>query len=643
MTNNYLLNQKKHIFLIKTLLSTILLLFVSQNTKAQVNVFATAGTPVTSYTTLKSAFDAVNAGIHQGTITISLTGNTTETASAVLNSGTILPAAYTSVGITATIPVIISGSIVGAIIKLNGADNVLIDGRITGTGRNITIQNTNTSAATAAIWLASVVAGNGCTNNMVRNLELACGATQNTNKNATFGIIMGGTAISISPNGLDNDNNTFTENRIIRSRYGIVTAGTTTDLNQNITITNNIIGPTAFGTDEIGKVGIFMQADNLAVVSGNLVQYVGGFFADTPSGSADRVGIAIGKDDWSNTPLTLMSTNYTINKNIIHDIIDERAYSAVGLLLATANSGAPTNNLVSNNIIYNVRTNGTAGDQTVGIGIAGGYSDIVANNSISLTGDIDPSAGATAPTMIGSGIRLPNAVSANHANLTLVNNSIYMDLTSSSTPGLRFYAISGLSTGYSFGTGSENYNNYYINVANPQVQTGGLGTTGSGTLALQFATLADWKIAYTAPQDANSVQGNSNYVSATDLHILGASVNVNAGTPIASVTDDIDGESRPVGLTYDIGADEFVPLSVNEFNLGDGFKAYPNPVSDILNIEYTDELSNVTVYNLLGQQVLTKNVNANTTQINISELNAGTYLVKVSSEKVSKTIKVVKR
>ncbi len=541
----------------KSLFAIMIVLFSYQNVAAQVDVTATAGTPVASYTTVKLAFDAINAGTHQGAIAISLTGNTTEIASAVLNSGVVAPAAYTSVGITATVPVTISGGIIGAIIKLNGADNVTIDGRIAGTGRNITVQNTSTSGSTAAIWLASVAAGNGCTNNIIRNLELACGVTQNTATLSTFGIIMCGTTISTTANGVDNDSNTFTENRIIRSRYGIVTRGTTTDLNQNIVVTNNIVGPTAFGPDEIGKVGIYMQADNLATVSGNTVQFVGGLFGNTTAG-ADRVGIAIGTESWSLSPSTLTSTNYTVVKNTIHDVIEERTFSSVGLVLATTNAGTATGNLVANNVIYNIRSNGTGGDHTAGIGIAGGHTDIVVNNSISLTGDVDPSAGASASTMFGSGIRIANASSANHANLTLMNNSVYMDLSSSSTAANRYYAISGNAAAYAFGTGGENYNNYYINAANPQVQTGGLGTASGSTLTTQFATLANWQTAYTVAQDANSIQADPLYNSTTsDLHVLAASPNVNAGTTIAAVTDDFDGEARPNGANYDIGFDEF--------------------------------------------------------------------------------------
>ena len=71
-----------------------------------------------------------------------------------------------------------------------------------------------------------------------------------------------------------------------------------------------------------------------------------------------------------------------------------------------------------------------------------------------------------------------------------------------------------------------------------------------------------------------------------------------------------------------------VPLGINTFDIA-GFRAHPNPVNNILNIEYTSDLTNVSVYNMLGQQVLTKKVTASSTQVDMSGLNAGTYLVKV--------------
>ena len=56
-------------------------------------VVASAGGSSAGYTTLKGAFDAINAGTHTGAVNVKINANTTETASAVLNaSGSAAPA-----------------------------------------------------------------------------------------------------------------------------------------------------------------------------------------------------------------------------------------------------------------------------------------------------------------------------------------------------------------------------------------------------------------------------------------------------------------------------------------------------------------------------------------------------------------------
>lgn len=528
-------------------------------TNAQVNLSATGGVPNGTFTTLKGAFDAINAGTHTGDITISLTGNTTETASAVLNSGSIAPAFYVSVTITATMPVTISGTITGAVIKLNGADNVTIDGRIGAAGRNITVQNNSTATATAAIWLSSLGAANGCTNNVIRNLELRTGIDASASNSSTFGIIMCGNTIGATSNGQGNDQNSFLFNRVIKCRYGIVTRGDPADLNQNIVVSDNIIGPSAFGTDQVSKVGILMQADQNSSVMRNTVQFVG-VLSTQSGGGADRVGIGIGSESWTMSPPTITSNTYVVVGNIIHDIVEEKTFSAVGINLATTGGGSPTDNLVANNFIYNVRANGTGGDQVVGIGIAGGLSDKVVYNSIYLTGDVDPGA-AILSTNFGSGIRVANPNSASHGNLTLINNAIHIDL-SSGTPGVHFYAISGYVPSYSFGTGQLNYNDYYLNPANTQLRTGGLGILSGAALSSEYATLANWQTAFTAAQDANSIQGDPGFISSSDLHISPGSPTLNAkATPIPAImTVDFDLNARDPA-TPDIGADEYIAVT----------------------------------------------------------------------------------
>ena len=71
-------------------------------------------------------------------------------------------------------------------------------------------------------------------------------------------------------------------------------------------------------------------------------------------------------------------------------------------------------------------------------------------------------------------------------------------------------------------------------------------------------------------------------------------------------------------------------------------KVYPNPTNGILNFSFDKEISKVTIYNLVGQEVLSKSLNNNETSINVADLAAGAYLVKVLFGNEVKTVKVVK-
>ncbi|MDI1316963.1 T9SS type A sorting domain-containing protein [Flavobacterium sp.] len=83
-------------------------------------------------------------------------------------------------------------------------------------------------------------------------------------------------------------------------------------------------------------------------------------------------------------------------------------------------------------------------------------------------------------------------------------------------------------------------------------------------------------------------------------------------------------------------------LAVPGFN-DTNFSYYPNPVKNSLNLSYNQEISNVDVFNLLGQKVIATKLNANSGQIDMSSLPKGTYMVKVTSNNQVKTIKVIKQ
>ncbi|RZK09974.1 MAG: T9SS type A sorting domain-containing protein, partial [Flavobacterium sp.] len=84
-------------------------------------------------------------------------------------------------------------------------------------------------------------------------------------------------------------------------------------------------------------------------------------------------------------------------------------------------------------------------------------------------------------------------------------------------------------------------------------------------------------------------------------------------------------------------------LGVENPNKMASFKYYPNPVANVLNLSYEGEITNVAVFNMLGQQVITKSINASSGLVDMSNLAAGNYIVKVNADGMTKTIKVVKQ
>jgi Secretion system C-terminal sorting domain len=82
-------------------------------------------------------------------------------------------------------------------------------------------------------------------------------------------------------------------------------------------------------------------------------------------------------------------------------------------------------------------------------------------------------------------------------------------------------------------------------------------------------------------------------------------------------------------------------LATTNFNNAN-FITYPNPVKDMLNLAYSKNIDKVQVINLLGQEIMTKIILANQAQIDFSSLSSGAYLVKVTSDNQTKTIKIIK-
>lgn len=78
-------------------------------------------------------------------------------------------------------------------------------------------------------------------------------------------------------------------------------------------------------------------------------------------------------------------------------------------------------------------------------------------------------------------------------------------------------------------------------------------------------------------------------------------------------------------------------LAVNE-NIDFTFELFPNPSSDIIYIESTQENLSLEAYSMDGQLVK----ESDSDQMDLSDLNNGIYVLKVSSDNLTKSVKIVK-
>jgi hypothetical protein len=257
-------------FRAKTMLASVLLLLaMSLSINAQtVRTVGTGG----NYTTLKAAFDAINAGTITGVIELQIISDITETASATLyqsgytgGGGT---ASYSSVKIYPTATgLTISGNLAAPLINLFNADYVTIDGRVNAQGetKDLTITNTSTSSTTGTSTIRFI---NDATNNTVKYCTIKGSSTAATSYSSVGGIIVFHTGTSTG-----NDYNTIEYNDITcasdanRPIYAISSFGSS-GLNNNNTISNNNIYD--FFKHGTTSYGVFLStASSVWTITGN--------------------------------------------------------------------------------------------------------------------------------------------------------------------------------------------------------------------------------------------------------------------------------------------------------------------------------------------------------------------------------------
>lgn len=147
------------------------------------------------------------------------------------------------------------------------------------------------------------------------------------------------------------------------------------------------------------------------------------------------------------------------------------------------------------------------------------------------------------------------------------------------------------------------------------------------------ATIADLVVTTEGEGTVTWYASEENAASGTDP--LSMDTVIEDGATYYAVFTSGDCASGSFGVTVD------VVLGNKGFDMTT-FTYHPNPVRNVLNIAYSSEITSVTVFNLLGQQVIAQQPNATEVKVDMSGLADGTYVINVTSGNTVNTFKVVK-
>ena len=462
--------------------------------------------------------------------------NTIPNASAV-NTFTLRPAP----GGTATV----SGSSIRALLVLNGADYVTIDGSssVGGTTRDLTFLNTSATSSSAVVW-GQTNGADPATNNTIKNVILS-GIDRLT---TLFGVGFGGSTIALKSSGTANINNKVLNCDIRRVQYGVYSSGASAaNKNTGTIIRGNVIGSNP--SDAPGQGGVYVRFEDGISIDHNKLGSM-----TTPS-SLPVFGISLGLSavssaTWSEDEVT----NATVSHNTIIGVAQTSALGlgAGGIIVAEALSGITT---IYNNMIAGVVSPANDPDITVGILVGGGAGSTsrVYFNSVSMTGARGAAAAGSFCLAIGGANPVVDA-----------RNNAFFTNQSSTGPGDAY--LIGLNYLSPYTKLTSDYNDGFFLSGSQYAVTGGFGNSPDGDLS----ALANWRTA--TSKDAHTLAVDPQFVTLTgNLHVSSVSSPiVRAGVPIAGITDDIDGDaglrtSQPV-----IGCDEFVTYSITTSFTGSG-------------------------------------------------------------------------
>jgi hypothetical protein len=508
-----------------------------------------SGCDYANLTDASGAFAAINGAVVTGNLIINISGDLTENGTNGLNqlvTNDFPAAAYTvTIQPDAAAMRTISGSVANAMIRLNGADRVTIDGRFSNAGRFLTFRNTNTGYPTITLL-------NDASNNTIRSSVI---------EGASSVVVFFSTGTATG-----NDNNLVTDNRI-RDRSDatgvaqilIYAAGTSAIVaNGNNSITaNEIFNFTLSG------VWIEATGNENWTITGNTIYQTD---ARTSSITGIQFGAAGTNTISGNTVRDLTSTTFTSG------IVVQQTYG---------------NLTVARNRIYNFTSAAGNVARFIGVSFNGtdvGQSITLVNNQITIIPSFTNAqnlygiwdrATAAGPAVVaynsvvvggtGSGTNGSWAFSRTGASACSLRNNIFLNVR---TGGGSHYAGGSASTSGSVSTDYNVFAGTGTTAANFMDSSNGQGPTGTPI------SFAQWQASFGGDTHSSGANPGGNFTTsmfvnpaAGDLHIIatGNPLVMNTGTPVVGIDKDYDNDTRHA-TTPDIGADEFAGALVVSSN-----------------------------------------------------------------------------